>query len=107
MTRSALNEEQTLEFKNLTNLLPHIVHSLDKAALAKKEEAEFEREMAERKAARQNRRPVPPFDRRDTDAASDITLFVDQPRGRGRKVETGKEGRLRNRSCDSGTSYYS
>jgi hypothetical protein len=100
--KTDLNQEQALEFKNLTTLLPHIVHSVEKAEKTKQEEAEFERERLER--MNEYRPTIPPFHRRNTDDASDITLFVDQ-QPRGRKVNVDKGHHTRGRSFDSFRSY--
>lgn len=98
--KTTLDQEQSDEFKNLTALLPHLLHSVEKAEQAKKEEEVFEKARFERL----NPGPAPDLLRRDTDAVSDITLFVD-PKPRGRRVEIAKDYQTRNRSFDSFVSY--
>lgn len=75
---------------------------MEKAEKAKKEDAEVERERLE--AMNMYGPTIPPFQRRDADEASDITLFVDKE-PRGRRVDAGKGFHTRNRSFDSFRSY--
>ncbi|KAL2074718.1 hypothetical protein VTL71DRAFT_8497 [Oculimacula yallundae] len=78
--KNALKPEQVEEFNNLNSLLPHLVHSLEKAEKGKKLEAEDAKRREER-AARMKAATMPGLSRRDSNV-SDLTLIVEEPRGR-------------------------
>ncbi len=64
----------------MTALLPHIVHSVEKAEKGKKMIAELTAKKEKEEADRKKAAEMPDLIRRDSDAASDMTLIVEPRR---------------------------
>ncbi|KAH7360761.1 hypothetical protein BKA65DRAFT_534002 [Rhexocercosporidium sp. MPI-PUGE-AT-0058] len=79
--KNALKPEQTEEFNSLISLLPHLIHSLEKAEKGMKREAEAAAKKEKEVADRKNAAAMPGLSRRDSNV-SDLTLIVKPSRKR-------------------------